>query len=67
MQTVIPDNFAYVILVDELEHTLDKPFCWDGSCGCHNDEILLREVQHFVLDGVMTPDEAVIFVAGKTV
>jgi hypothetical protein len=62
------DNFAIVIPVeDELLHTLDKPFCWDSTCGCHNDETLLRETQQFVLDGVMTPDEAVIFVVGKTV
>lgn len=62
------DNFAVVIPVEDgILHPPDKPYCWDSTCGCHGDEALLRETQQFVLDGVMTPDEAVIFVAGRTV
>lgn len=61
------DNFAFVIPVDDLEHTLDKPYCWDSLCGCHGDETLFREVQQFVLEGVLTAHEAMLFIAGKTV
>jgi hypothetical protein len=62
------DNFAFVIPVeDEILHTLDKPYCWDSMCGCHRDETLFRETQQFVLDGTMTPHEAMLFIAGKTV
>lgn len=61
-------NFAIVIpMEDELLHTLDKPFCWNSTCGCHRDETLFREVQQFVLNGEMTPHEAILFIAGKTV
>ena len=62
------DTLIPVILVeDEILHTLDKPFCWDSVCGCHLDETLLRQVQQIVLDGLMTPHEAMLFIAGKTV
>jgi hypothetical protein len=62
------DNFAIVVPVEDvLLHTLDKPFCWDSTCGCHNDETLFREVQQFVLEGEMTAHEAMLFIAGKTV
>ena len=62
------DNFIPVILVeDEILHTRDKPFCWDSACRCHRDETLFRQVPQFVLDGLMTPHEAMLFIAGKTV
>jgi hypothetical protein len=32
------DNFIFVIPVDYLEHTDEKPFCWNGSCTCHEDQ-----------------------------
>ena len=63
MQT--PENFAYVIPVDELEHTPEKPFCWDSSCPCHEDDLLIEEVAIFVQQGLMTPQEATDFVAGR--
>ena len=34
-----PDNFTYVLPVDAIEHSPDKPFCWDSTCLCHEDEI----------------------------
>lgn len=62
------DNFIPVILVeDKMLHTLDKPFCWDSTCGCHRDETLFREVRQFVINGELTPHEAMLFIAGKTV
>ena len=66
--TPYPDNFAYVIPAeDAIVHALDHPFCWDQTCGCHEHPLLIQEVSHFVTDGLLTPDEATYFVAGKTV
>lgn len=62
-----PVNFAYVILVDYFLHERERPFCWDITCGCHEDRELLTEVVQFVQNGLMTPGEATNFIAGKTV
>jgi hypothetical protein len=64
-----PDNFAYVIFVDEHEllHTADHPFCWNSTCECHEDQEAILAVQQYILDGLMTPDEATLFVSGRTV
>jgi len=70
MQTTIKpygDNFAFVIPVDAIQHTSDKPFCWNSSCPCHADPETYIQVQQFVYDGLMTPAEATDYVAGKTV
>lgn len=61
------DNFIPVILVDEREHAEDKPFCWDSSCPCHEDTVLISEVAGFVEQGLLTPQEATDFVAGRTI
>jgi hypothetical protein len=61
------DNFAYVVPVDFLLYELDRPFCYDPSCGCKVDELLLMEVSHFIEDGLMTLEEGQNFVAGRTV
>ncbi len=60
-----PDNFTYLILVDHVLHTPDKPFCYDAACDCHEDEVLIFQVSLQVQDGLMTPDEATDFVKGK--
>jgi hypothetical protein len=59
------DNFAYVVPVDYLLHTLEKPFCYDSQCPCHEDDLLTLVVSDFVQAGLMTPDEATDFVAGR--
>ncbi len=63
------DNFIPVIFVeDEILHTTEKPFCFvDPSCPCHEDHTLIAEVAAFVAHGLMTPEEATDFVAGRTV
>lgn len=62
------DNFIFVIPVeDEILHTPDKPFCWDNTCPCHEDALLIAEVAAFVLQGIMTLDEATHFISGRTV
>ena len=63
-----PDNFAYVVPVEEdLLHTSDHPYCWDSTCPCHENQEAFVHIQQYVFDGLMTPDEAVLFVAGRTV
>ena len=61
------DNFILVILVNYREHTPEKPFCYSPGCGCHEDPILLAQVNQFVEDGLMTKSEATNFVAGKRI
>ena len=63
------NTFAIVVPVeDELLHTPEKPFCFvDPTCPCHEDQTLTAEVAVFVLEGLMTSDEATAFVAGRTV
>jgi predicted HD phosphohydrolase len=60
-----PDNFTYLIFVDPLLHTSEKPFCYDARCACHEDDVAICQVSLHVQDGLMTPDEAADFVRGK--
>ena len=59
------DTFAFVIPVDDLLHTPEKPFCYDTTCGCHEDELLISEVAQFVSDGTLSEENATDFVKGK--
>lgn len=62
------DNFILLIpLEDEPFHTQANPFCWDSTCGCHEDQELLLFVSDAVTHGLLTPDEATRFVKGETV
>jgi len=62
------DNFIPVVPVDEHEllHTADHPFCWNSTCECHEDQDAIATVQQFIVDGLMTRDEATLFVSGRT-
>ncbi len=42
-----------------------QPFCWDPTCTCHEDGLLIYQVLLYVQDGLMTPDEATDFVKGR--
>jgi len=53
------------VFVDELFHTDEHPFCSDRTCLCHEDPLLIAEVAEAVNEGLLTPDEATDFVAGK--
>ena len=63
-----PDNFVYVVLVDEHEllHTDERPFCWNSTCECHEDQEAIATVQQYISDGLMTPCEATLLVSGRT-
>ncbi len=59
------DNFIPVIPGEELEHTPEKPFCWDSACDCHEDQEAIAHVSQQVQDGLFTSDEATDFVRGR--
>ncbi len=62
-----PDNFAYVVLVERTYHTPEMPFCFaDPSCPCHESQEAISRVAEWVNEGLMTPDEATNFIAGRT-
>jgi hypothetical protein len=61
------DNFIPIIPVDEPEHTAEMPFCYDSACDCHEDQDAIGLVAQYVDRGLLTPDEATDFVAGKQV
>lgn len=61
------EHIMYVIPVDYLLHTPGTPFCYDGTCDCHDDQEAIQTVAGYVQDGLMTPEEATAFVAGKMV
>jgi len=46
-------------------YSSEKPFCYDPTCDCHEDELLILQISLYVQDGLMTPDEATDFVRGK--
>ena len=46
-------------------HTASNPFCYSESCGCHEDPELIAEVSEAVQQGLLTPEEAKLIVAGK--
>jgi len=52
---------------ESLIHTPGHPFCYDETCGCHEDPELIAEVADAVSQGLLTPGEATCLVAGKTV
>jgi hypothetical protein len=60
-----PDNFSYLLPVEYILHSPEKPFCYDQRCDCHEEEILIGEVADFVRDGLLTTEEATDFVAGR--
>jgi hypothetical protein len=61
------DNFIPVIPVDYVVHTSEMPFCFvDPTCPCHDDHEEIQKVVVWVLDGLMTEEEAVNFIAGRT-
>jgi len=65
MDTMI-NNPLPVIMVDELVHTDEKPFCSDPDCPCHTDIRLLKE-QVFgpFFDGLLTSSEAHRLMEGR--
>jgi len=69
LQRMYGDNILPVIFTDHpfLLHTADHPFCFcDPDCPCHEeDQESIDMVNAWVQEGLMTPQEASLFVAGK--
>lgn len=62
------DNFIPIILQeDDTLHLPQRPFCWDSTCPCHEDQETIATVAQQVQDGLFTPEEAADFVNGKTI
>jgi hypothetical protein len=59
------DDFSIVVPVDDPVHTEARPFCWDETCPCHEDELLIALVAQQVQDGLFTPQEATEFIKGR--
>ena len=59
------DNFSIVVPVDYRLHTPEKPFCYDETCPCKEDQDAISQVAIWVADGLMLPTEATDFVKGK--
>jgi hypothetical protein len=61
-----PNHVPVVPMEDDLVHTSEHPFCFiDDQCPHHDDPLSVSEVEQAVLDGLLTPDEATNFVAGR--
>lgn len=62
------NNFIPVIpYEDDIIYTIETPFCWDNTCGCHEDPELIAEVAHQLEDGLLTPEEATYTIQGKVI
>lgn len=60
----LPNDFAYPDVIED-EHSEDRPLCWNPERRCPEDDLLIRHVYLFDLDGLLTAHEAAGFVAGK--
>lgn len=61
-----PDE-EYEVVPNTEFNGLHNPFCYDATCPCHEDAVLIGEVAQAVQDGELTPGEATDLVMGKMV
>lgn len=61
----IGDNFVPVIPVDHKDHTDKHPFGLNSTCYCKEDPKLISQVNEYVQQGLLTPQEATRTVEGK--
>ena len=50
---------------DGIVHTPAHPFCSDMACPCHESQKLIVEVNQLVIDGLLTPEEAMRLFQGR--
>ncbi len=60
-------SYAVVLWEGDVLHDKGKMFCYNPSCSCHDNPLLIERVARFVLEGLCTPEEATNFVAGRTI
>ena len=63
----ITDTVVPILSIEYKEHTDGKPFCWNSGCSCHEDQNAISQVNQYVQEGLLTPEEATHLVSGKTV
>lgn len=61
------DNFIPVVPVDYIEHTKDRPFCWNDRCICREDQEAIGKLNQAVQDGLITAEDADRIYHGRTV
>jgi hypothetical protein len=62
-----PDQPIVIPVEDNILQRQESPFCRvDPTQGCHEDPELLASVADAVNDGLLTPYEASLVIAGKT-
>jgi hypothetical protein len=59
------DNFVPVVPEEHPLHTPKHPFCYDDTCGCHDDETLVTDVLDAYTAGLLTSQEATLMMQGK--
>lgn len=61
------ENFKIVVPVEEVLHTSEKPFCNQTlypDCPCREDQTNIQEINTYLQEGLLTPDEATRIVKG---
>lgn len=61
------DNFVPVIPTDALEHTPEKPFCWNDACPCREDQDALGELAGFFQQGLVSRSDVDNIYHGRVV
>lgn len=61
------DNLILVLPVPYLDHTPDRPFCWDDTCPCHEDQEAITEVYQAYQDGLLSAGDMNRILQGCTV
>ena len=68
-QGIIPTISGYEVVLWEGDvlHGKGKMFCYNASCSCHESRLLIKQVARYVSEGLLTPQEATDFVAGRNI
>jgi hypothetical protein len=62
------DQSSAIPVEDDILHAEASPFCGiDPTCDYHEDPELLAAIADAVNDGLLTPHEASLVIAGKTI
>ena len=60
-------GYEVVLWEGDVLHNKGKMFCYNARCSCHESPSFIAQVARFVSEGLMTPQEATKFVAGKNI
>lgn len=66
MVPTIP-GYEVVLWEGDVLHSHGKIFCYNPKCPCHESRLLIEIVARFISEGLLTPQEATKFVAGKLI